>query len=103
MADPAFAGKRCIELHGNHRIGRQRLSAAARQQAHNHRHARALPLRALLVGMSLLSVAISVPLRLSSVSRLLWLHHGITGALGSFSCLLGLLMLYRIGVAAPWG
>ena len=50
-----------------------------------------------IAGMALLSVAIAVPLRLSTTGRLSWLHNGITMAVGAFSCLLGALIVYRIG------
>ena len=49
-----------------------------------------------IVGMALLSVVIAIPLRLSS-TRLAWLHKGLTAAVGSFSCLIGAYMVYRIG------
>ena len=49
-----------------------------------------------IVGMALLSVVIAIPLRLSS-ARLAWLHKGLTAAVGSFSCLIGAYMVYRIG------
>lgn len=49
-----------------------------------------------VVGMAVLSTVIAIPLRLSVV-RLAWLHHGITLAFGSFSCLLGAWMVYQIG------
>ena len=49
-----------------------------------------------IAGMALLSVAIAIPLRLSAARSLVWLHNGITVAVGSFSCLLGALMVYRI-------
>ena len=50
-----------------------------------------------IAGMALLSVAIAVPLRLSAAGRLTWLHRGVTMAVGAFSCLLGALIVYRIG------
>ena len=50
-----------------------------------------------IAGMALLSIAIAVPLRLSATAGLASLHNGITVAVGSFSCLLGALMVYRIG------
>ena len=52
-----------------------------------------------IAGMALLSVAIAVPLRLSAAGRLTWLHRGVTMAVGAFSCLLGALIVYRIGFA----
>lgn len=50
-----------------------------------------------IAGMALLSMAIAVPLRRSTAARLGWLHNGITTAVGALSCLLGALMVYRIG------
>lgn len=50
-----------------------------------------------IAGMAVLSMAIAVPLRLSTAGRLGWLHNGITMAVGAFSCLLGALIVYRIG------
>lgn len=50
-----------------------------------------------IAGMALLSVAIALPLRLSATAHLTWLHRGLTAAVGLFSCLLGALMVYRIG------
>ena len=50
-----------------------------------------------IAGMALLSVAIAIPLRLSAARSLAWLHNGIMVAVGSFSCLLGALMVYRLG------
>ncbi len=52
-----------------------------------------------IIGMALLSVAIAIPLRLSAVGRLVWLHNGISVAIGAFSCLLGALMVSRIVTA----
>lgn len=49
-----------------------------------------------IVGMALLSLVIAIPLRLSA-SRLAWLHKGMTAAVGGFSCLIGAVMVYRIG------
>ncbi len=54
-----------------------------------------------IVGMALLSAAISVPLRLLAAARLVWLHKGAMAAVGTFSCMLGIAMAWRIGVA--WG
>ena len=50
-----------------------------------------------IAGMALLSIAIAVPLRLSATAGLASVHNGITVAVGTFSCLLGGLMVYRIG------
>jgi hypothetical protein len=50
-----------------------------------------------IVGMALLSVAIAVPLRLSASARLIWLHKGITVAVGILSFLLGIAMAWRVG------
>ena len=50
-----------------------------------------------IAGMALLSAAIAVPLRLSSAGRLAWVHKSISLAVGAFSCLLGALIVYRIG------
>lgn len=49
-----------------------------------------------ILGMALLSVAIAVPLKVST-GYLTSLHHGLTGAVGVFSCALGAFMVYRIG------
>lgn len=49
-----------------------------------------------IAGMALLSVAIAVPLRLSS-SRLGRLHSVTTAVFGAFSCLLGLYLVVEIG------
>lgn len=49
-----------------------------------------------IVGMAVLSVVVSIPLRFS-LGRLAWLHQGISLAFGTFSCLLGVAMVYRIG------
>lgn len=49
-----------------------------------------------ITGMALLSVAITIPLRLSA-GRLGWLHNGMTALLGGVSCALGLFMVYEIG------
>ena len=51
-----------------------------------------------IVGMALLSVVIAIPLRLSA-TRLAWLHKGMTAVVGGFSCLIGAVMVYRIGFA----
>ena len=51
-----------------------------------------------ILGMAVLSAAIAVPLRLSA--RLLtWLHNGLNAAVGFFTLVLGLFMVYRIGIA----
>ncbi len=50
-----------------------------------------------IVGMALLSVAIAIPLRMSG-STLRRLHRGLTAAVGSFSCGLGLLMIWQIAI-----
>ena len=50
-----------------------------------------------MIGMALLSLLIALPLRLSVMGQLAWLHSGGTVAVGLFSCLLGGLMVYRIG------
>lgn len=52
-----------------------------------------------IVGMALLSVAMSVPLRFLAAARLVWLHKGATAAVGAFSCMLGIAMGWRVGVA----
>ena len=49
-----------------------------------------------IVGMAVLSVVVSIPLRFS-LGRLAWLQQGISVAFGAFSCLLGTAMVYRIG------
>lgn len=49
-----------------------------------------------IAGMALLSVVITIPLRLSA-GRLGWLHNGITALLGGVSCALGIFMVYEIG------
>lgn len=51
-----------------------------------------------IVGMALLSVAITIPLRWFS-DYLVWLHNGMTGLVGGFSCVLGAFMFYQIGFA----
>jgi len=50
-----------------------------------------------IVGMAILSTAIAVPLRLSarSLSRL---SIGLNAGIGTFTCVLGLVIMYRIGV-----
>jgi hypothetical protein len=53
-----------------------------------------------LTGMALLSVAIAIPLRLSVAGRVTWLHNALTAAFGAFSCLLGTLIMYRIGITS---
>jgi High-affinity nickel-transport protein len=55
-----------------------------------------------IVGMASLSVAIAIPLRLTA-PHLSWLYNGLTALIGGVSCALGVLMVYRIGVAeARW-
>ncbi len=49
-----------------------------------------------IAGMALLSVAIAIPLRLSA-GYLGWLHNLPTALIGTFSCALGVFMVYRIG------
>jgi cytochrome c biogenesis protein CcdA len=51
-----------------------------------------------ILGMALLSAVIAVPLRVSA-RYLTWMHNGMNGAVGVFTCGLGLLMIYRIGIA----
>lgn len=51
-----------------------------------------------ILGMALLSAAIAVPLRVSARS-LTWMHNGMNAAVGAFTCGLGLVMIYRIGIA----
>jgi hypothetical protein len=49
-----------------------------------------------IIGMALFSLAIAIPLRLSA-SYLGWLHKGMAGLAGGFSCMLGGFTVYRIG------
>ncbi|MGS0757063.1 HoxN/HupN/NixA family nickel/cobalt transporter [Roseateles sp. GG27B] len=49
-----------------------------------------------MIGMALLSLVIALPLRLSILGQLTWLHSGVTVAVGLFSCLLGCSAAYRI-------
>jgi sulfite exporter TauE/SafE len=49
-----------------------------------------------IVGMSLLSVVITLPLRWSANS-LGWFHNGMTACVGLFSCALGGIIFYQIG------
>lgn len=49
-----------------------------------------------IVGMALLSSVIAIPLRLSA-GHLNFLHYGMTAAIGVFSCVLGVFVVYRIG------
>jgi len=49
-----------------------------------------------IVGMSLLSVVITLPLRWSANS-LGWFHNGMSVCVGLFSCALGSIMFYQIG------
>lgn len=50
-----------------------------------------------IAGMALLSVAIAVPLRLSS-HRLGHLHNATTALFGAFSCVLGCYLVVEIGI-----
>ena len=50
-----------------------------------------------IVGMTVLSVVISIPLRFS-LGRLAWLQKGISVTFGAFSCLLGAAMVYCNGL-----
>ncbi len=50
-----------------------------------------------IVGMALLSAVITVPLGWSARSPG-WLHEGLPLGIGGFSCLLGVFVVYRIGV-----
>jgi len=54
-----------------------------------------------IIGMASLSVAIAIPLRLTA-PHLRGLHNGLTTLIGGFSFALGILTLYRIGVAEAW-
>jgi hypothetical protein len=56
-----------------------------------------------MIGMALLSLVIALPLRLSMRCQLTWLHGGVTAAVGLFSCLLGAVMVYRIGSGSGSG
>lgn len=49
-----------------------------------------------IAGMAILSVAIAVPLRLSS-HHLGRLHHATAGAFGAFSCVVGIALVIEIG------
>jgi len=51
-----------------------------------------------IVGMASLSVAIAIPLRLTA-PHLRGLYNGLTALIGAVSCVLGMLTVYRIGVA----
>lgn len=55
-----------------------------------------------IAGMALLSVAIAIPLRLSANRQLAWLHQGMAGAVGMFSCGLGTVLALRIGLGSGW-
>jgi hypothetical protein len=55
-----------------------------------------------IVGMASLSVVIAIPLRLTA-PRLGGLYHSLTALIGCFSCALGMLMVYRVGVAEGLG
>jgi len=50
-----------------------------------------------ILGMAACSAAIALPLRLSARS-LTWLHKGMNAAVGASTCILGILMIYRIGI-----
>jgi uncharacterized membrane protein len=54
-----------------------------------------------IVGMASLSVAIAIPLRLTA-PHLRGLYNGLTTFIGGFSFALGILTVYRIGVAEAW-
>lgn len=51
-----------------------------------------------ILGMALLSTVIAVPIHLSARS-LTRLHTGMNAAVGAVTCALGLVMIYRIGIA----
>lgn len=51
-----------------------------------------------ILGMAVLSVAIALPMR-ASAPMLTGLHHGITAAIGAFTCALGLWIVYDIGIS----
>ncbi|HEY4646672.1 MAG TPA: hypothetical protein VIH25_10370 [Steroidobacteraceae bacterium] len=51
-----------------------------------------------IIGMALLSVAIAIPLRLTA-PRFGRLYKGLTALIGGLSCALGMLIVYRVGVA----
>jgi hypothetical protein len=55
-----------------------------------------------IVGMACLSAAIAVPLRLSA-ARLGRVFNGLTGLIGGTSCALGLVIVYRQGIAQALG
>jgi hypothetical protein len=48
-----------------------------------------------ILGMAVLSIAIAIPLRITS-SHITRLFNGLAAAVGSVSCALGLLMMWRI-------
>lgn len=50
-----------------------------------------------ILGMALLSAAIAVPLSLSARS-LGWLHNGMSAVVGAVTCVLGLLIMYHVGI-----
>jgi len=52
-----------------------------------------------IVGMALLSVAISVPLR-ESARKLSWLNRGLQGVVGSATVVIGVLLIVESGLAA---
>ena len=49
-----------------------------------------------IVGMALLSVAISIPLSMSS-KRLTWMHNGLQFVIGTLTLGIGLLVIYQNG------
>ena len=51
-----------------------------------------------IIGMALLSIVISIPMRWSSLRLSQWLHNGMEGLVGGLSCALGSFMFYRIGI-----
>jgi len=51
-----------------------------------------------IIGMAMLSIVISIPLRWSSARFGRFLNQGLTGLVGAFSCALGAFMFYRIGI-----
>ena len=54
-----------------------------------------------ILGMAACSAAIAVPLRISARS-LTWLHKGMNAAVGASTCILGIVMMYRIGIVEGW-
>ena len=51
-----------------------------------------------VVGMAVLAAAVSLPLRWSA-RHLTWTHNGLRGAVGLFTVVLGVVIVYRTGVA----